>query len=137
MHGPVVDLESIRCETRNLYDLERGRREILHAAASDAVKMMVAASAQLEACSAARMRNAAREPELDQRLKHTVHRGPRNTGDSPAHGLEQVIGARVIVAGGQGLKHGAPLYGHREAPFPACLLKSAESALDLVGFAMG
>jgi len=137
MHGPILYLESIGCETRKLYGLERGGPKVLHAAASDAVKVMVAPSAQLEARSTARMRNAAREPELDQRLKHTVHRGPRNTGKSPAHGLEQVIGAWVIEARSQGLKHGAPLYRHRETPFPASLLQSAKSALDLAISALG
>jgi len=132
MHGPIIHFESIGREVRKLDGLERRRREILHAAASDAVEMMMASSAKLEARPPARMRDAARELKLDQGLQHAVHRCARNAGHSLAHGLEQVFGARVILARRQGLKDGPPLYRHRKTPLSASLLESAESVLDLV-----
>jgi hypothetical protein len=96
--------------------------------------MMVAFSAQLEAGSSAGMQDATREPELDQGLKHTVHRCSRDAWYFPAHRREQVIGTRVIVARRQGLKDGAPLYRHRETPFSACPLKSAKSVFGRESF---
>jgi len=136
MHGPVLHLESPKLEARKLHGFECGGGEVLHAAASNAVEMMMASLAKLEARSSPGMREAAREPELNQCVQDPVDRRPRNAGHPLAHGLEQVLGTRMIPTRRQGLHHCPSLDRQRQTALSTRQREPLEGTLDRVDIRM-
>jgi hypothetical protein len=97
------------------------------------MEVMMASVAKLEARPPTGMRDAAREAERDQGVQDTVDRRAGDAGHALAHGIEQVIGARMILTRCQGFHHGPALDCHGQTARSTHLLKALQGMLRRVG----
>lgn len=77
--------------------------------AVQANQMMVLPGVAIKPGSRSRMAGLGDDADAHQHVEHTVHGRSRDTGNSPAHVLVDLVGCRMIVASQDGFEHDPPL----------------------------
>ena len=131
MHREVLDQEALPWPGRKFQLVQLLRLDIDHLMANTAHQVMVTSDLAVEPHGRSRVMNSSQHAELAERVQHAIDRGPRESGNTPPHGLVYLIDAGMIISLQHGPQNITALDRQRQALRTAQALELLQSSLNL------
>lgn len=132
LYPVVLNLES---GGRRVRDLQLGQLlvvKINHPVTVQANQVVVVFGGGVVACHPARVAGLGDHTEIDQKIQRSVDRGPGDAGAIVTHGLEHLVGRRVVEALENRLENDSPLQGAGDSTLPAECFQFPEPCWDVL-----